>query len=409
MGIALSEKDFCSTPVVSPTGHSRTLEQTEGMLDRIRDKVPITRVYDATPLDFLGLPVWCAVTPLANDLTVHAGKGATHQASRVSAMMEAVERVCGESVDPARTTRASLAELPTGLAIDPVTLDLPFDTAYRPDRPIRWTRGFELIAGQVVHVPVDAVISPAVEGICHGVETNGLASGNTLTEATLHAVLEVIERHVVSEARFYDLHHDPHSCDRPPAIVDNATLPAPVSEWVADLTRTGIRVIIRDLTTDLEIPVLTAYLVDDSFAGTEGEDIAFAGYGADLTVERALTRAVTEAVQSHTGVLLGARDAFEGDAVVSDRAASLARHLRVIHPRERQPLRAAAAQSDDLLDDLNSVLSRLRACGFPQCVVVELTRPEIGVPVVRVLIPGMAHPYGETNRRPSLRLLRSIV
>lgn len=405
----LAEIDLLPAHVVSPTGHTRTLDETEDMLDAVRQTVPITRVYDATPLDVLRLPVWCAVTPLALDLTVHAGKGVSPQASRISAMMEAVERVSGEDVSPSRVTTARFIDLPAATTLDPVTLDLPFETTYRPDRAIRWIQGYDLVTGQAMHVPLDSVITPAVEGVCLGVETNGLASGNTITEATLHAVLEVVERHVVAETRFYDLHHDPHACDRPPVVVDNRTLPAPVSGWVADMEREGLRVVVRDITKDLDVPVLTAYIVDDSFAGTEGEDIAFAGYGADLDPHRALVRAVTEAVQSHTAVLLGARDAFEGDAVVSDRQASLARHLRVLHPRERMPLRPAAPQSGDLRTDLRTVLFRLRARGFRHCVVVDLTREDIDVPVVRVLIPGMAHPYGETNRSPSPRLLGSIL
>ena len=40
--------------------------------------------------------------------------------------------------------------------------------------------------------------------------------------------------------------------------------------------------------------------------------------------------------------------------------------------------------------DLTLLCARLRAGRVKQCVVVDLTRPEHGVPVVKVLIPGRA-------------------
>ncbi|MEA2146089.1 MAG: thioglycine synthase, partial [Solirubrobacteraceae bacterium] len=121
----------------SPGGHAWSYEDTERRLTPLLARVPITRVYDATALDRLGLPVWGAVTPLACDLTVHAGKGMTAQAARISAVMVAIERVCAEDVDPARTRRASYARLRAedrDGVLDPGAFDLPFDTRYRPGR-----------------------------------------------------------------------------------------------------------------------------------------------------------------------------------------------------------------------------------------------------------------------------------
>src|SRR5436309_11175257 len=99
------------TPLRSPAGHAWSYAETERRLEPLLDRVPITRVYGATALDRLGLPVWGAVTPLAQDLTVHAGKGRSAQAARISAVMEAIERVSAEEVDPARINRASFRVL----------------------------------------------------------------------------------------------------------------------------------------------------------------------------------------------------------------------------------------------------------------------------------------------------------
>src|SRR5438105_2825395 len=121
---------FGPTPIRSPSGHARAFEETERWLAPLLERVPITRVYEETALDYLGIPVWAAVTPLAADLTVHAGKGATAPAARISAIMEAIERVCAEDVDPALVRTTSYAQLDSEdpeTVLDPELFDLPFE------------------------------------------------------------------------------------------------------------------------------------------------------------------------------------------------------------------------------------------------------------------------------------------
>ncbi len=48
--------------------------------------------------------------------------------------------------------------------------------------------------------------------------------------------------------------------------------------------------------------------------------------------------------------------------------------------------------SDTLRDDVEWVLRRLRSAGVQQVLVVDLTKPELGLPVVRVVIPGLEGP-----------------
>jgi ribosomal protein S12 methylthiotransferase accessory factor len=47
------------------------------------------------------------------------------------------------------------------------------------------------------------------------------------------------------------------------------------------------------------------------------------------------------------------------------------------------------SERDCLADDVSSALERLAAVGIRQVVVVNLTKPELGLPVVRVVIPGL--------------------
>lgn len=403
---------FETTLVRSPTRHSRPVEETDSWLRSLLDQVPITRVYDATPLDSLGIPVWGAVTPLARDLTVHAGKGLTAVAARVSACMEAIERICAEEVDQQRVRRAAHTELAADGRvdlIDPELYDFPFQTRFRADREISWVDGYDLITGRPTWVPLDLAISPAREGVCLGVETNGLAAGNSYTEAAVHGLLEVIERDALAHHRFATLFASPS--DRPSLrLVDIASLPPLLEHLVAQLSASGVKVSIQDLKHDLEVPVFRVTISDRWFPGREGKTSRFDGLGCDLDPTVALTRAICEAAQSHTTFAVGARDTFEdGRRGVPRTPATLVQ--RLLAPSSIVPFseEIPGELTGDLLDHLRTLLRRLEPSGLRHCVVVDLTQPRLGVPVVRVLVPGAAGPYGETTRRPALRLLRSLV
>lgn len=409
----VGRSSFVPTPVVTVSGHASTLEDTYARVRPLLRRVPITRVINVTPLDFVGLPVWSAVTPLARDLTVHAGKGGSSLASQLSAIMEAIERVCGESMPDDRMRRASHDELRRdgGLpVIDPETLGLPFDTGYAPDRVIRWTIGYDVARDEHVWVPVDFVISPAEEGVCTGVETNGLASGNTITEAVVHALYELIERDALSIEQFCELYAeaaDPRAL--PVRMVDTTQLPEDSLAWVERLTANGLRVVVQDLTCEIGLPVFCTCIIDTDFAGNDGQTATFAGFGCDIAPRRAVFRAITEAVQSHSIVSLGARDTFEGTRPLPDRNARLRRRLDVLQPRSLVPFSHEDPGSGDLWRDLQTIVQRLAAVGLDRCIVVGLTREDLDIPVVRVLVPGLEGPYGSSSRRPGPRLLRRLI
>jgi YcaO-like protein with predicted kinase domain len=371
--------------------------------------VPITRVYDATALDRLGLPVWAAVTPLARDLTVHAGRGANPAQARVSAIMEAIERVCAQEVGSGRLRRASYEDLlavGSEEVLDPAACDLPFETAYAPEQECDWVLGHELVSGSATWVALDLVISPAREGICRGVETNGLGAGDTEVEAILHGLLEVVERDAAAHDRFSRRHAEDA---RYPELklIDPETLPSVPRRVFDRLRAADLEVAIEDLRHDLGIPVYRAVLTDPAFPGRDGALTRFHGLGCDLDGTVAVTGALTEAAQAHTGMFVGARDTFEGDEAAP---IGLDRFLQRL--AGSSSVRAFATDAEPLPDDpherLARVLEKLGRAGLGRVVVVDLTRPDLGVPVVRVIVPGAAAPFGESARRPGWRLLRML-
>ena len=305
---------FAPTPKVDAGERSVVVSETRARVERIARRVPITRVVDLTPLDDLQLPVYSAVTPLARDLTVHNGKGATREAARVSAMMEAVERVSAERT-AAPTIAASCRELERSgplPPVDPLAFDLPADTAYRPDSKFTWVQGRDLLAGRDVLVPLDLVITPPVEGVLNDVDTNGVASGNIHLEAVTHAVCEIIERDAFSQILFMAAFGDHETHARALAPIDLGTLPAQALEWAERITRAGLQLDVLDITSDVGVPTFHALLLDPHYPAPGGErrPRRFFGSGTHPDPEVAVFRALSEAIQSRLIVIQAARDSY---------------------------------------------------------------------------------------------------
>jgi ribosomal protein S12 methylthiotransferase accessory factor len=326
--------------------------------------------------------------------------------------MEAVERVSAEKVDTERVRKASYAELAradAGGVVDPRLFDLPFETTYRDDLPISWVDGYDIRTDRAAWVPLDVAISPACERVCAGVETNGLAAGNTYTEAVIHALHEVIERDAYSHACFRSLYEDPDRGDAV-TVIEPESLPRPAAELLNRVQSGGVRATVRAVPHDIDVPVFRVTIADRSFPGREGRLTRFAGLGCDLDPMRAVTRAICEAAQSHTALFVGARDTFESGprrpGLSTDRLISMLVSRPTVQP---YPGTCADAFPDDLYQRLLLLLERLERAGLDRCIVVDLSRADLGIPVVRVLVPGASGPYGNTPRRPSLRLLRTLV
>jgi ribosomal protein S12 methylthiotransferase accessory factor len=354
--------------------------------------------------------VYSAVTPLARDLTTHMGKGMDPTSARVSALMEAIERVSAEHyAGPVQTASWQALTAAGACALDPRWFDLPEDSAFSPARPISWVAGRDLLADREVLLPLDLVINPPAEGVLRDVDTNGLASGNTLVEAVVHGLCEVIERDAVGQLLFAHLFGDPLGALPRPRRVDPGTLPAELYPWLERIAATGLALTVADITNDIGVATFKATLVDDAFPGPQGPEVRiFLGYGADPCAAVAVRRALTEAVQSRTGTIQAARDAFNyvslGTHVGAWRSS-----LRDLEPAEDVSFAAVPTfESDDLRDDLAHVLDRLRRAGASHVVAVELTRPDLDVPVVRVRVPGLVSFLGN-RRRVGWRCLRHLL
>lgn len=372
-------------------GSNRTVpvEVMEKRAESLLDRVPITRVSDISRLVGSELPVFAATTPLARDLTTHLGKGMTRSAARVSAIMEGVERVSGEDV-PGPIRRCSRARLLRDgeQCANPDRFDLPPDSTYRADAPFDWVRAWELIEGRGIWIPADLCRNPPREGLLTQADTNGLASGASYGEAIRHALLEVIERDAVSQQLFFDVYGGPGT-DAParrPISVDS--LPASCTDLLRRVSGAGKSVALSCISTDVCVPVVECTLVDDAYPSAAGPvRMTFGGWGCDLDATHAVHRAVTEAHQSRVGTIQGARDSFNL-VQTGDPVSGAARRAHPIRMPEGIAGPQSGPSTDSVAEDVELIVARLRAVGIDQVIVVDMTDPEIGLPVVRVRVPG---------------------
>lgn len=387
-------------------------EYTEQRARALMPRIPVTRLTDLTPLDELGLPVFSAVTPLARDLTTHLGKGEDALRARVSALMEAIERVSAESVAPERTLQASFADLASERTStpDPRDFTLPPNTTFDPARTFTWMEAYDLIADRPGLLPVDLAVSPPSEGMLRQVDTNGLASGNTHLEAVVHALCEVIERDAISQHEFRTLYGDfgdPRPACRPIAV---DSIAGPAASWIERIRAYGLHIVVHDITGDIRVPTFRACIVDLRFSTSYGTTTArFPGYGTHPYAPLAVLRAITEAIQSRLATIQGARDAYNILPSIA-RSPTLVERAHEISDRGAFAFCSTPSHlHSDLREDLNFLLQRLREAGFDRVFVTDLTRADLGgVPVVRVRVPGLAV-FAVNRHRIGPRVLRYLV
>jgi ribosomal protein S12 methylthiotransferase accessory factor len=354
-------------------------EETLEIVERKMPAAGITRVADITNLDRIGIPVFTSIRPTAEKgaISVYNGKGATPTEAKVSAIMEGIERYSAE-VRNSDLRIARFSELRDN-ALNPEELILPRDAD--PDAEIPWVMGYDLIGDEEILVPANAVFHPlpSVYTRLFRTNTTGLASGNQLEEAIFHGLAEVIERDAWSIAE--------HSRSMGPLLRYNGDGLA--GELLNMFRLAEVQVYVRDITSDVDVATFAA--VSDDLK-LKDPALLTAGMGTHTDPEVALLRALTEVAQSRLTQIHGARE----DTVSADfrrmmgyeRLKRLNRHW-FEHEREEDFSSIKSYDTDDFLDDIRLMLDRLQAAGFDRAIVVDLTAPEIMVPVVRVIVPGL--------------------
>ncbi len=360
------------------THRIRAPEETWAAVEPLLGRAGITRVAEVTALDRIGIPVFQAIRPASRNLSVSQGKGATREAARVSAVMEALELWCAEDLGALPQASATLREMDYANPIPVAALPWIEGAVVLDAAPIAWLPAVSLGTGRRAWLPrqlleVDFTVSEVLRPRMFYASSNGLASGNCREEALLHALCELIERHALHLARREPVRRRPID----PASVDDPGC----RQALAAIAAAGMKVGLYDVTWEVGVASFVVDLVASDLPNV------WLGAGTHPAPAVALSRALTEAAQSRLAYVSGARDDLprlvpEGGAhrVFEDYLA----------PAGGRPFGTVAdLASDDVARDLDAVVERLERSGH-EPFWVDVGRPELpGISVVRAFVPGL--------------------
>jgi ribosomal protein S12 methylthiotransferase accessory factor len=371
-----------------------SLETTLALIPRIRTRYGITRLGNITRLDRIGIPTFCSITPTsAASLSVHNGKGVSNEAALVGAAFEAVERHIAASPQ-LKTFQRNATKIAERIDLDRLGIEAS----------AKWTKldcvqARDVLNERDVLVPLALVQLRRTEPPLFPIPTsNGLASGNTLIEATYHALCELIERHAWS---LYSLR-----CELLPRIMWGSDAPNlnfsgrlrmpsgfdALDALAERIESAGLHLRISYLPEPHLPAVMLASIVEDH----SDPPMSHIGLGCSLSPAHAALRAITEAAQSRLTDIQGAReDALRAD----DDRGDLPEHTRKLSKAPKDtwffdlPARTIELQSipdastADLAEDLRRVLLALTRFGASSAIVVDMSPTDVPVNVVRAIVP----------------------
>jgi len=308
--------------------------------------------------------------------------------------MESIETYHAEHIEkPLR--RGSYDEMARRLnLIDCDLLPKLEKSLFTPNHRILWIEGHDINNNSDVWVPYELVhcdfTYPFPDGSgCFPLTSNGLASGGHLFEAISHGICEVVERDAVTLWKQLPL-GEQHE-----RRVDLQSIDDPdCCELMGRYDSAGIAVAIWELTSDIGLPVFLCTIIDRTpkhFATL----YSASGMGCHPSRRIAMTRALTEAAQSRLTYISGARDDITQQryqfSLRSDVNALLKEHL-ASSEGTRRFRDVPSFETDSLVEDVAVETEQLASAGFNQVVVIDLSREEFRIPVVRVIIPGLEGP-----------------
>jgi ribosomal protein S12 methylthiotransferase accessory factor len=241
------------------------------------------------------------------------------------------------------------------------------------EAPQDWVEVRSLMKPEVAMVPAASVYMwhASAGGINHGLaDSNGCAAGVTMDHALLGGLLELVERDGVAIWWYNRLQR--------PKVEWAEFGDSALCDGVEELRLSGRNVVLLDLTTDLGIPTYAAV------GFREDGTAPYAGCAAHLDGLTAAKRAFAELIQNwYWSSVEQGRE--EVDAWVQNAKAETHKYL---HPEGRNP--APKRFTGGTSEALRECVLRLDGAGI-DAHWIDLTREEIGVPVCRVIAPGLRH------------------
>ena len=402
------------------SSRTKPVEETIKTILPVSSNIGITRLADITNMDILGIPNFSAVLPGTEDyIWVYSGKGPTRMDAKASALMESIERYSSlPSGNRNKMIQGSYKEVSkVSKILHPSNVVEPMILEYDDEMIMDFLSGYDLVNNDRILIPAPLALfryspkPPAINPFAYH-HTNGLASGNVLEEAICHSLCELIERDAASLAELnasalpYNflrtmtkylsdngLEIDP--VDGTEFVDDDSKYPdvdisnidfKPISNLVKKFNDAKIPLIIKDITSPIGVPTFNASSIEWI---TEDYGYLAEGHGTHPDARIALLRAITEVSQTRAANIQGARDDLRKISYGNSNSDEKKTWQFMKSKNTIQFSDIKSFINDDILDDINFILSRLVSNGLKQVIVVDLTNPQIMIPVVRTIVPGL--------------------
>lgn len=384
------------SPVTGPVSHLRKLP------------LDLPGIHTYTAGQNFAMPMRGVADLRAGLRSASCGKGISDIQAKASALGEAIERYsCVFHGDEPRTV-ARAADLNPADVIAPNDVHLFSDAQFRdraawnsrpshfhwvgerldPQQPVEWSPLWSLTEQRAKLAPT-AMLYFSYHSADHpfqaGANSNGCAAGSTLEDAILQGFFELVERDATALWWY-------NRVRRPAVDLDSFDDPY-FRHWQRTYRAQHRETWVLDLTSDLGIPTVAAvsYRTDKPV-----QDILFA-LGSHFDLRIAVGRALSEMNQFLPAVVHVDRNgdgyAFDDPAQLDWwRTATLAEHPYLL-PSADAPTTATThpdRSSDDLAQDVRTAEKLVADAGL-EMLVLDHTRVDIGLPVARVIVPGLRH------------------
>lgn len=367
----------CSETVVYRKNGNRTALPQDVLkeLNRLMSLVGATRLAEISQLAMHGMPVYQSTRPVpyghtsGGTTTGSQGKGPTANQAIISCLAETVEGYCLEPRNE-HLIRASYGFLRNHQAVaDPRQFMRAIgERPVQIHEPLMWTEVLCLEQKTTVLMPAELVFFDFFAGDYGTREvfarsTLGAGAGATYLEAVTHALYERIEGHYEAAlesgaVRPRRLHYD----------LDGISIGSEVDIRLYTVLLPGIE----------NLPFV--------FCIADSGDMSFVGSGCFSSLDTAVERAVSEAIQAISATFSGSREDLEEDEDYEwDPEDYDPRSISSSQYRSR----AVSRKFNDLRSEFQFLLRWLHSAGFPLTYLANLTRRGIEFPVVKAIVPGL--------------------
>jgi ribosomal protein S12 methylthiotransferase accessory factor len=359
---------------------SRTPQETIGRVRKLLKDVDLDILKETVRIDNgrLGIPIFIslcgrdAVRIIGTQKQM--GKGGTPEQSEASALMELAERFSFFSFIKKRPfiTETYRNIKDQALPFEALALcfydqspDVEKVKAVFEEIPLSWVQAYNLTQRKDQWVPIDWFY------LIH--EYNGPSAGNTLEEAILQGLCEVIERHVSSVIS--------HDSLRTPTIDPVSVSDPAARDLIEKFEHQGIKLFLKDFSLDTGIPTVGSIAYDPS-TFPEKSEIVFTA-GTTPNPEKSLIRAVTEIAQ-----LAGDFNSKTRYRPTLPKYQKLEEAQYVMDNPKTIPITDLPNLShDNIRKEIEFCVQALARVGL-EVYAINVTHPQLGIPAVYIIIPG---------------------